>query len=544
MNWTSLYPEAGYTIVGCDYADSTLFRQTGSVTLRLSNVRYTERVRLAVRKSDIVFSYYANGGTRSDGGDSAEPVEVPMNPIHLRLNTAQGTDLFSRAEYTLFGWNTEADGSGVSVGLGSRTEPENGQRLYAQWSKWSDYALFQWEPVGDGIAVTGYSGTDRIVTIPGELDGLPVRVIRDGAFASADCDTVILPETLHTVEDGAFSGASLTTLYLFDSIGSISDYAFSDCKALQTLHINAAEAPVYSGTYYATFPDKLDRLLSLANQKKIVLFSGSSTRFGYDSAAIDAAFPDYDVVNMGVFAYTNAAPQFEIIRACMGEGDVLLHSPEFDAAQRQFCASNNLDAPFFNMIEGNYDAVSMLDLRSYGQVFTAFHTYLVTKNGMEPRSYDLSPSDFDEDGNPTESPSYNEYGDYILFRPNAEDDAPVYGLPVRYTPEAIPTAQFIEPLNRVYETFLNRGVRVLFTYAPRNAQAVSEDSTPEAIAALDAHLRAHLCVPVISPIQESLVRGTYLYGTDNHLSTEGVAIRTEQIIRDLQAALEQEDGNG
>ena len=47
-------------------------------------------------------------------------------------------------------------------------------------------------------------------------------------------------------------------------------------------------------------------------------------------------------------------------------------------------------------------------------------------------------------------------------------------------------------------------------------------------------------MPVISEIEDSLVSGTYLYGTDNHLSTEGVALRTRQIIRDLKAQMEQE----
>lgn len=111
---------------------------------------------------------------------------------------------------------------------------------------------------------------------------------------------------------------------LFDNLQQISDYAFEDCTSLQTLYINAATAPVYSGSYYATFADKYDRLLSLADTQKLVLFSGSSARFGYDSAALDAALPHYEVVNMGVFAYTNALPQLELIRAQMRPGDLLL----------------------------------------------------------------------------------------------------------------------------------------------------------------------------------------------------------------------------
>ena len=54
------------------------------------------------------------------------------------------------------------------------------------------------------------------------------------------------------------------------------------------------------------------------------------------SALLDEALPDYQVVNMGVFAYTNATPQLLLILDCMQAGDILLDSPEFDAAQRQF----------------------------------------------------------------------------------------------------------------------------------------------------------------------------------------------------------------
>ena len=536
-----LHEKDGYRIEGSDASDATLTRDLSGVYLDLSDVKYTEVVRLAVKKSDEVLRYHAAGGIRLDGGSPDQPVEVPVTPSHLRLNTSLGTDLFRRDGYTLIGWNSEIDGSGTETGLGSRVASEDGMILYAQWRKWTDSTSFDWEADGAGVCVTGYHGADSSIIVPAMLDGKPVQRIGNGAFANVRCTEVILPETLITLEDGAFEGCTLQALWLFDSIRDISDYGFSDCRELQTLHINAAVPPVFSGTYYAAFPDKLDRLITLRDRQKIVLFSGSSTRFGYDSSKIDEAFPDYEVVNMGVFAYTNALPQFEIMLNCMKEGDILIHSPEFDAAQRQFCTNNNLDAAFFNMVECDYDAVSMLDLRNYGQIFTPFHTFLVSRDGMPPVSYGLSPGDFDEDGNPVNTRSYNAYGDYILYRPNSPEDTPVYGLPVKYTPEAIPYDSFIQPLNRVYRLFLDRGVRVYMTYSPRNKLAVSDDTTPDSIRALDRHLRDTLCVPVISDIEGSLVSGRYLYGTDNHLSTEGVAIRTNQIIDDLKSQLSQEE---
>lgn len=160
---------------------------------------------------------------------------------------------------------------------------------------------------------------------------------------------------------------------------------------------------------------------------------------------------------------------------------------------------------------------------------------------MEAGDYRISAASFDEDRNPVSEPSYNVFGDYVLDRPNASDDAPIYGLPVEYTASAFPKDRFIDPLNAVYDTFLEKGVRVYFTYAPRNREAVSDKSTEEARRALDAYFRETLRVPVISDIEESLYPGRYLYGTDNHLSTEGVRIRTDRLIRDLRAELEKEE---
>ena len=83
---------------------------------------------------------------------------------------------------------------------------------------------------------------------------------------------------------------------------------------------------------------------------------------------------------------------------------------------------------------------------------------------------------------------------------------------------------------------------MFFTYAPRNRLAISEDSTPEARRALDAWFREALCVPVLTGLESSLVSGRYLYGTDNHLSTEGVVLRTAEIVAALAAQLGREGG--
>ncbi len=527
--------------LGTDYrGESEITKENGEKTVQvtLHDVQYSESIGIQAEKGRYAICYDANGGQGIT--DDGEKVRICYRGTHARINTSNGTELFAREGYTLLGWNTAADGSGQSVGLGSRVAWTDGIVLYAQWVKWTDSGEFQYRIDGEFAVITGYSGHDRQVCIPGSFEGYPVRTICEQAFADADCETVILPPGIHEIEKWAFKNSSIQTLYMYDDLEKASDYAFQDCTALQTLHINAIEAPVYSGGYFDTFPDKYDRLLALRDQKKIVLFSGSSTRFGYDSAMIDQAFPDYEVVNMGVFAYSPAVWQLELIRQCMKAGDILLDSPEFDAPNRQFCHQKELDYAVFAMVEADYDAFSLLDLREYTQVFTAFSAYQEARQTMERKSYDVCAADYDEDGKPVAEKSYNVYGDYIVYRPNAAKEEPVYGLEVNYTVNAFPKDTYIHALNTVYQEFLDGGVHVYFTYSPRNRYALSKDSTKEERARLHAWLKTQLIAPVISELEESLYSGIYMYGTDNHLSTEGVQIRTKRVIRDLKAELSKE----
>lgn len=539
----TLSMKGGYALKSVDYPDYEIQGETAGKTtvVVLKNVRYSVTIKAEVVEADIKIQYDANGGRRLDGQDERLAKTIFAWDTHARINTSIGTDLFERDGYTLTGWNTSSDGSGKAVGLGSRIDVTDGLYLYAQWSKWTDAGSFTYETKGEQIVITGYSGNETVITIPAQIEDKPVISIGEEAFADVDCETVILPITLQTMEKNAFDGAGMSTIYIYDNIVTFDDYCFQACSNLKTLHINAVEKPVFSNNYFATFADKYDRLLALQNEKKLVLFSGSSTRFGYDSEKLESAFPEYQVVNMGVFAYSNATPQLMLILDCMKEGDILLDAPEFDAAKRQFCTSLEFDDSFFCMIEADYDLISKLDLRQFQKTFSSFHTYLTVKSGMEAKDYGMTPVEFNEDGVPVEEESYNVYGDYILKRPNASDDTPIYGLEVPYTKEAFPEEIYLKSINEMYQRFLDRKIRVYFTYAPRNEEAISKESTFEKRVELDTYFQDKLIVPVISNLEESLYPGRYLYGTDNHLSSEGVQIRTQRIISDLSKQFEKEE---
>lgn len=483
--------------------------------------------------------YEGNGGALKIW--AGDVMTLPMDSAHLRVNTAQGTRYFQREGYVLTGWNTAADGSGERVGLGSRVQRREGLTLYAQWAKSAPAEEFFYELREGQAWITGYAGEGGVCVIPQELGGAAVRGIRAGAFRDAALEALVLPPGLYTVEAGAFQSCAIGEIVLFDSLREISDGNFADCLGPSALRVNAAVSPVYSGSYYDTFSDKYDWLLSLKGKKKLVLFSGSSGRYGYDSPALAAAFPDYTPANMGVYAYTSALPQLDLIRRLMEEGDVLLSAPEFDAAAEQFCASNRLDAHFWAMMESNYDAAAQLDLREYSGVFDSLGQYLATRRGMEPRHYSESPRSYDDDGNRYAFSTYNQYGDFTLPRPNGERDECLRHNIADYTAANV-TPGRAEALNGVYRRFLAQGVEVYFTYTPRNRNSLTPESTPEARRALHRYLKEHLCVPVISDIEDSLYSGVCFYLIDSHLSSEGAALRTRQVVQDLRPWLARAPG--
>ncbi len=513
-----------------DYEQTVRGAGTGvSVTLR--KVKYSTVVRPVVERGAVKKPTKPTEVLYSANDASGRTfVDTPSNK-HLRYNTPSARRAFGRDGYIQIGWNTEADGGGRHIGFGSRHDRGEWTVLYAEWAKESSDELFEYE-ISDGVAtVTKYVGGDGDVVIPRVLGGAEVGNIASDAFRGVDINTLVFPDTLRDMQSGAFRGVTIKDLYIFDNMTDMSPTAFID-YTLVTLHVNAYRNPGYCGSYFDVFPDKCDRLITLADKKKIVLACGSSARFGYDSRMIDEAFPEYEVVNMGVYAYENMLPQYLIIENYMREGDVLFSTPEFDTIETQFCINGEIDYVTFAMVESNYDLFSVIDCRDLDDAMKAYASHVLC-GGSESGSYDISAYDYDEDFVDIGIPSYNEYGDYIVPRPNNIDEV-LFGtrracFNVRYFPQ-----DYIDAINGVYGRFLDRGVKVLFGYSPRSRTSVTEDSDYWSCFALDGYFRNNLVVPVVGRIEDCLMSAYYFYATDNHLSSDGVKIHTAQVIEDLK----------
>src|SRR5690625_984903 len=108
----------------------------------------------------------------------------------------------------------------------------DGNFITAPVQKFSAYGVFAdplpytWIDDGSEVTITGYTGTETEITIPDEIDGMPVRVIGREAFYYKHLTKVEIPDGIEVIESSAFSGNKLTSVELPDSVKEIGYSAF------------------------------------------------------------------------------------------------------------------------------------------------------------------------------------------------------------------------------------------------------------------------------------------------------------------------------
>lgn len=92
---------------------------------------------------------------------------------------------------------------------------------------------------GTSVTITNCTGNPTSITIPSEINGLPVRTINSlGLSTRGFVNSVSLPEGLTTISASAFSGFRLlTSLTLPSTLTTLGDRAFGGCIALTSVTI-------------------------------------------------------------------------------------------------------------------------------------------------------------------------------------------------------------------------------------------------------------------------------------------------------------------
>lgn len=526
--------EPGWTLAGTDYDGEYRTQMLGDkLQLTLEAIRYPTRVRLTLTDNFRTITYEPNGG---EGESMTIPYALDW---HSRPNTAIGTDWYQREGYLLIGWNTEPDGSGTRIGLGSRCSvPSDGMTLYAQWERCAPESDFTVSTTGNTVTITGYLGSADVLAIPETIQGMPVTAISYGALQNSGIQHLILPKTMEQVAESAFRGSSLESVTCYDSIVRISDASFAGCAKLQTLYINAIEAPCgYENRKESCYADKVDLLIAARGTPKVVFYGGCSVWYNLDGAlAAQTLGDEWTLINMGLNGTVNAFIQMQIMGAFLEAGDILVHTPELSSPQQMMLQPNmnSREGILWSGLEYNYDLLRLVDLQSISGVIDSFCNYLADKEGA---------SDYAGHYTDSKGRSYLDATGGIPFL--REETAQRLSDEVTLEPDMI-DPQAMTRLEACYRAYLEQGVRVYVSYACVNMDAVPADRQ-ENVTVMDESFRQAITQmdgPVlISSLEDFLYQNSDFYDTNYHLRTSAARRNTEVWMRDLLAQMEK-DGLG
>ncbi len=129
----------------------------------------------------------------------------------------------------------------------------NGNIVVEQPVKTEIYDIFQYKNLGNYIEIVATSTTAKgVIEVPAEIDGLPVKVAGEHAFAGNQNITEIkLPDTLTSIGKGAFWGDTcLTSITIPEGVTQIKDETFLNCMSLTNVFLPDSLKSIGVGAFY------------------------------------------------------------------------------------------------------------------------------------------------------------------------------------------------------------------------------------------------------------------------------------------------------
>lgn len=147
---------------------------------------------------------------------------------------------------------------------------------------------YEYEIYDGGVIITKYKGGQTEVTIPDEIDGVPVAEIGFYAFEAQPVTSVTLPESIKVIGEGAFIDcASLVSINLPSALTTVEMGAFAGCTALTEITVPEGVKEIKRGAF-----------ASCASMKSLVILS---KELGYEEWGIE------DIPDLTVYAPEGSA---------------------------------------------------------------------------------------------------------------------------------------------------------------------------------------------------------------------------------------------
>ena len=168
----------------------------------------------------------------TNGGEGSKSAVVVAKGTPYAL----GGTTIKRTGYAFIGWNTKADGTGISYPEGVKVTLFEDTILYAEWIEANFLILVDTDHVCNSYGHV----IPEDLAIPATIDGVRVESLMDAAFFyCTSIRTVTLPNTVELIGEKAFFGCSLLeSVRISASVMSIKDKAFGRCPSLSVLYVD------------------------------------------------------------------------------------------------------------------------------------------------------------------------------------------------------------------------------------------------------------------------------------------------------------------
>lgn len=473
---------------------------------------------------------YHTGDGKSSSGSKTFESTYALTGFH-NPNTLPEKGYFVRDGYTLVEYNTKEDGSGTAVSLGGRVDAEGKAvlDLWCVWQKNTDESLFKYEIKNKEAHITGYAGNDEIVCIPETLGGATVTKITSDAFKNAGMKKVIIAKTVKNVSSGAFTNCKeLETVVVFDgSFASeagegggwwggtpgISEDSFKGCDNFKNFYVNSTFTLYNFWARYGA--NHLDRLMWAKDKKKIIIVGGSGSYYGYNCDIIKKVLSgEYEIINFGENANISALLYFDIIENFVGEGDILLWSPE---PGYNTLGTSAIGSRAWAFRQNDYNFLRYIDRSDFTDLISKFSSFSEELQSGKFIPYDRF------------STSTNKYGDDD--EASREWDKNIYNYNFKYDVSAK------EEMTALVKKLDEKGCSVYFTYAAMQKTGMEESKVTDQIIEVYTNKLKEIGITVISDYKDCIYPDEYFYNSAWHMNQKGADARSENVANDLKKQL-------
>lgn len=278
----------------------------------------------------------------------------------------------------------------------------------------------------------------------------------------------------------------------------------------------------YSETFVGVLPDKLERLHH-APKKRLIFVGGSSVPFSLRSDLIEASFPDYTVVDFGLYAQLGTPVMLDLLQDALAPGDIVIISPEQDS---QALSLEYSPETLWQAIDGHFDLLLSLPSHRYGQLAAAFASF-AGKKCQYALTGAPSPTDI------YARSSFNAYGDIDspLLEANIMPGGYDPNQMIRFRREMI-SQDFISYLNDFNAHASQIGASVYYRFPPMNQSAI--DCGKKQVDAYYDDLNRLLDFSILGDPNRSILECGWFYDTNFHLNASGAVVFTKTLIQDLK----------